>query len=161
MGSHLLDVGPTAPLTRAVLAVGRRDRILLAVEDNRDDLPVAFVRLPGERTRRVLEAPEVVSVEVPVLENDRAGAYFEAAVDNTRAGGRGVTRDGCQAVRGRAATVVEPPTVALHGQAGRWKIGGMVEPVVAELLQVGVGEEVVDRRRHERLRRVELGDWPA
>ena len=54
--------------------------------------------------------------------------------------------------------MVEPPTVALYGQAGRWKIDRVVEPVVAELLQVCVGEEVVHRRRDERLRCVELSN---
>jgi hypothetical protein len=54
--------------------------------------------------------------------------------------------------------VVEPPTVALNRQACRRKIGGVVEPVVAELLQFGVGEEVLHRRWRERLCHIEQGD---
>src|SRR6188472_1502373 len=135
MGPDLLHVRPGSALTRAVLAVSRFDRTLLVVQNNRYDLPVAFVCLPGESTRGILEAPEVVGVEIPVLEDDRAGAHFVAAVDDTRAiCASGVTRDGCESARRRAATIVEPPSVALHGQAGRRKLGRVIKPVVAKLL---------------------------
>jgi hypothetical protein len=154
----LLDVGPGAPLARAVLAVGGAQRLLLLVEDNRHDLPVALVGLPGEPARRILEAPEVVVVEVPVLQHDRAAADVVAPVDGARPLlGSPVARHGREPCRGRTAAVVEPPAFAVHGQPGRRQLGGN-ERAVLGALQVGIRQEVVDRRRAEGLGPVEDGD---
>ena len=56
VSARFLDARPGAPLTRAVLAVRRSHGVLLRIQDDGDDLPITLVRLPGERTRRVLQA---------------------------------------------------------------------------------------------------------
>ena len=155
----LLDAGPRTLLARAVLAVCRLDRALLRVENDGDDLPVAFVRLPGEPARRVLQAPEVMVVEVPVLEHDRARADFVTPVDDTRSTGRGdVACDRGETPGRRAATVVEPPALAVDGQACPRRRHGVIQPIASQPLQVGIADEVLDGRRRERLGPVEHRD---
>src|ERR671924_207948 len=81
MGTIRTAAGPSvAP--RPVRSVAGEERPARARQDHGHDLPVALVRLPHVVARRILAAPEVVQIPVPVLERDPPAAPVDGAVDD-------------------------------------------------------------------------------
>ena len=77
---------PAAPLPQAVLAVADELGRFVVGKNDVDVLPVALVRLPDEVAGGIGVRVDVVVVEVPVLEHDRARLAGNASVDDARSG---------------------------------------------------------------------------